>query len=139
MDIKWASTCGQDSEYQVGKHLFLKVSLWKKVLRFGYKSKHSPRFIPPYEVVERFDLVSYWVKTWFMLPSCAIGLGQPCRKLQRCHDIGVPCRDIPGILMLSHSEVLKSWVYCLLFHNIGMIFLILTTLDAVLRHMGSVL
>lgn len=32
-------------EYNVIEKVFLKVSLWKKILRFGKKGKLSPRFI----------------------------------------------------------------------------------------------
>ncbi|XP_017635575.1 uncharacterized protein LOC108477547 [Gossypium arboreum] len=34
----------RDIEYSVGNFVFLKVSLWKKVLRFGHKGKLSPRW-----------------------------------------------------------------------------------------------
>ena len=40
-------------EYEMGDKVFLKVSPWRKVLRFGKKGKPSPRFIGPYEVLER--------------------------------------------------------------------------------------
>lgn len=39
--------------------MFLRVSPWKKVLRFGRKGKLSPRFIRPYEITERIDPVGY--------------------------------------------------------------------------------
>ncbi|KAG8474413.1 hypothetical protein CXB51_033837 [Gossypium anomalum] len=39
--------------------VFLKVSPWKKVLRFGRKGKLSPRFIGPYEIIERIGPVAY--------------------------------------------------------------------------------
>ena len=39
--------------------MFLKVSPWRKVLRFGKKGKLSSRFIGPYEVLERIGLVAY--------------------------------------------------------------------------------
>ena len=39
--------------------MFLKVSPWKKILRFGRKRKLSPRFIGPYEILERVGPVSY--------------------------------------------------------------------------------
>ena len=39
--------------------MFLKVSLWKKILRFGSKGKLSPKFIAPYEILERVGPVAY--------------------------------------------------------------------------------
>ena len=39
--------------------MFLKVSLWKKILRFRRKGKLSPRFIGPYEILERVRPVAY--------------------------------------------------------------------------------
>ncbi|KAG8483030.1 hypothetical protein CXB51_021959 [Gossypium anomalum] len=49
----------RDIEYQVGDKVFLKVSPWKKVLRFGRKGKLSPRFIGPYEISERIGPIAY--------------------------------------------------------------------------------
>ena len=43
----------------MGDKVFLKVSSWRKILRFGKKGKLSPRFIGPYEVLERIGLVAY--------------------------------------------------------------------------------
>ena len=39
--------------------MFLKVSPWKKIHRFGRKGKLSPRFIGPYEILERVGSVAY--------------------------------------------------------------------------------
>ena len=49
----------KDIEYQVGDKVFLKVSFWKKVFRFGRKGKLSSRFIGPYEISERVGPVAY--------------------------------------------------------------------------------
>ncbi|XP_024164118.1 uncharacterized protein LOC112171118 [Rosa chinensis] len=46
-------------EFQVGDWVFLKLSPWKGVVRFGKRGKLSPRYIGPYEIVERVGLVAY--------------------------------------------------------------------------------
>ena len=46
-------------QYEIGKKVFLKVSSWKKVMRFRKKGKLSPRFIRPYEVIEKVGPVAY--------------------------------------------------------------------------------
>ena len=43
----------------MGDKVFLKVSSWRKILRFGQKGKLSPRSIGPYEILERVGLVVY--------------------------------------------------------------------------------
>ena len=49
----------KDIQYETGEKAFLKVSPWKKVIRFGKKGKLSPRFIGPYEVIEKVGPVAY--------------------------------------------------------------------------------
>ena len=49
----------KDIEYEVGDKVFLKVSPWRKILRFKKKGKPSPRFIGPYKILERIGLVAY--------------------------------------------------------------------------------
>ena len=55
----YANLKRKDIEYEVGDKVFLKVSPWRKVLRFGKKGKLSLRFIGPYEVLERIGPVAY--------------------------------------------------------------------------------
>ncbi|GKG43719.1 hypothetical protein Tco_0482812, partial [Tanacetum coccineum] len=40
-------------EFQPGEHVFLKVSPTLGVRRFGIKGKLSPRFIGPFEILDR--------------------------------------------------------------------------------------
>ncbi|KAK5826200.1 hypothetical protein PVK06_021115 [Gossypium arboreum] len=60
-------------EYSVGDFVFLKVSPWKKVLRFSHKGKLNPRFIGPYRILKHVGLVAYQLE----LPP----------KLDRIHDV----------------------------------------------------
>ncbi|XP_069150379.1 uncharacterized protein [Solanum lycopersicum] len=49
----------RDLEFMVGEKVLLKVSPMKGVMRFGKKGKLSPRYIGPFEVVERIGKVAY--------------------------------------------------------------------------------
>ena len=53
-------------EFEVGDHVFLKVMPKRGVVRFGKRGKLSPRFIGPFEILERIDTVKYWLA---LLPS----------------------------------------------------------------------
>ncbi|KAL0354325.1 UNVERIFIED_CONTAM: hypothetical protein Sangu_1013800 [Sesamum angustifolium] len=44
----------REMEYEVGEKAFLKVSPWRGILRFGKQGKLSPRYIGPYEILERY-------------------------------------------------------------------------------------
>ena len=44
-------------EFEVGDHVFLKVMPKRGVVRFGKRGKLSPRFIGPFEILERIDIV----------------------------------------------------------------------------------
>ncbi|KAK5772889.1 hypothetical protein PVK06_049191 [Gossypium arboreum] len=68
MDLK-----RKEIEFAVGDMVFLKVSPWKKILRFGKKGKLSPRFIGPYRVLKRVGPVAYQLE----LPP----------ELDRIHDV----------------------------------------------------
>ena len=63
----------RDLEFQVGDRVFLRISPWKGVLRFGKKGKLSPRYMGPYEIVERIGEIAYRLR----LPP----------ELARIHDI----------------------------------------------------
>ena len=46
-------------EFGVGEHVFLRVSPMKGILRFGRRGKLSPRFIGPFEILERVGQAAY--------------------------------------------------------------------------------
>ena len=43
----------------MGDRVFLKVSPWKGVLKFGRRGKLRPRYIGPYEIIARVGPVAY--------------------------------------------------------------------------------
>ncbi|KAL2250183.1 UNVERIFIED_CONTAM: hypothetical protein Sindi_2492000, partial [Sesamum indicum] len=46
-------------EYKVGDKVFLKISPWRGILRFGRQGKLSPRYIGQYEIIERIGPLAY--------------------------------------------------------------------------------
>jgi len=55
----WADTLRRPLEFQTGDHVFLKISPTKGVIRFGTRGKLSPRYIGPFEILDRVGDVSY--------------------------------------------------------------------------------
>ncbi|GKD43767.1 putative reverse transcriptase domain-containing protein [Tanacetum coccineum] len=46
-------------EFKMGDQVLLKVSPWKGVVSFGKKGKLAPRYVGPFEILERIGLVAY--------------------------------------------------------------------------------
>lgn len=55
----WADSKRRHLEFAEGDKVYLKVSPTKGVMRFGEKGKLSPRYIGPYEVLERIGTLAY--------------------------------------------------------------------------------
>ncbi|RVX18792.1 hypothetical protein CK203_006980 [Vitis vinifera] len=51
----------RDLEFEVGDHVFLKVSPMKSIMRFGRKMKLNPCFVGHLEVLERVGTLAYKV------------------------------------------------------------------------------
>ena len=51
----------RDLEFEVGDHVFLKVSPIKSVMRFRRKGKLNPRFMGPFKILERVGTLAYKV------------------------------------------------------------------------------
>ena len=55
----YADNRRKDLAFEVGDHVFLKVSPTKGVVRFGKRGKLNPRFIGPFEILKRVGNVAY--------------------------------------------------------------------------------
>nr|GEY55915.1 hypothetical protein [Tanacetum cinerariifolium] len=62
--IMWAEKSYADKkrkplEFSVGDYVLLKVSPWKGVIRFGKKGKLAPRFVGPFDIIEKAGPITY--------------------------------------------------------------------------------
>jgi hypothetical protein len=51
--------CEQPLEFEVGDHVYLRVSPMKGVKRFGVKGKLAPRYIRPFPILEKCGMMVY--------------------------------------------------------------------------------
>ena len=56
---RYADNRRRDLKFEMGDQVFLRVSPWKGILRFGKRGKLSPRYIGPYEIVDKVGEVAY--------------------------------------------------------------------------------
>nr|GEW52499.1 putative reverse transcriptase domain-containing protein [Tanacetum cinerariifolium] len=66
----YADKRGKPLEFSVDDKVLLKVSPRKGVVRYGKKRKRSPRYVGPFEIVERISPVAYWLR----LPQELVGV-----------------------------------------------------------------
>jgi hypothetical protein len=48
--------------FKVGNYVYLKVSPMKGVTQFGVKGKLAPRYIGPFQIIEKYGKVAYRLK-----------------------------------------------------------------------------
>jgi len=84
----YADTRRRPLEFNVRDHVFLKVSPLKGSLRFGQKGKLTPRYINPFEILQRIGPVAYRLA----LPP----------TLQGIHDVFHVSNLRPYVLDLAH-------------------------------------
>jgi hypothetical protein len=49
-------------KFEVGDHVYLRVSPMKGVRHFGIKGKLAPRYIGPYSIIDKYGPTSYQVE-----------------------------------------------------------------------------
>ena len=86
----------KDIGYEIGDKVFLKVSPWKKVMRFRKKGKLSPKFIGPYEVIEKVGSVAY-----------RLGLPPELEKTHNVFHVMILRRYISDPLHVISSETIE--------------------------------
>jgi hypothetical protein len=69
-------------EFEVGDHVYLRVSPIKGVRHFGIKGKLAPRYIGPYPIIDKYGPTSYQVE----LPAMLSGVHNVFHvsQLKRC-------------------------------------------------------
>ncbi|GJT09647.1 putative reverse transcriptase domain-containing protein [Tanacetum coccineum] len=82
-------------EFEVGDRVMLKVSPWKGVVHFGKKGKLVPRYVGPFEILERIGPVAYRLR----LPEELIGVHDTfyVSNLKKClvyANLHVPLNEI---------------------------------------------
>ena len=92
-------------QFEVGDHVYLRVSPTKGVQRFGLKGKLAPRYIGPFEILEKCGLVACRIR----LPSrlAAVHNVFHISQLKKCVKIPeeiIEQQDLDVKLDLSYEE-----------------------------------
>ena len=64
MQKSYADRWRRPLDFEVGDHVFLKVMIKRGMVRLSKWGKLSPRFIGPFEVLERVGVVVYRLALW---------------------------------------------------------------------------
>nr|GEY13273.1 putative reverse transcriptase domain-containing protein [Tanacetum cinerariifolium] len=91
----YANVRRKPMEFKVGDMVMLKVFPWKGVIRFGKRGKLSPRYIGPFEIIERIGSVAYKLE----LPEKLYGIHNTLyvSNLKKCladENIVIPLEEI---------------------------------------------
>ena len=101
----YADASRRQIEFSVGDHVWLKVSPTRGVRRFGVRGKLSPRYIGPYEILERVGDLAYRLA----LPPALAGIHDVFHisQLRACvpgPDFIVPIVDVQVQKDLTYEE-----------------------------------
>jgi hypothetical protein len=98
-------------EFEVGDHVYLKVSPIRGVKRFGIKRKLEPRYVGPYQIIEKSGGVAYKLNL-----SCELGaifLVFHVSQLKKCLRLPEERVDVRRIKMKSDLAYEEKPVYVL--------------------------
>ncbi|GKG34862.1 hypothetical protein Tco_0437558, partial [Tanacetum coccineum] len=76
-------------EFSVDDYVMLKVSPWEGVVRFRKKGKLAPRFVRPFEIIEKVGPVAYRLDL--------------LEELNSVHDT---CRTLRSVWLIQHCKCL---------------------------------
>jgi hypothetical protein len=68
-DFTYANKRRRPLEFEVGNHVYLRVSPMKGVKRFGVKEKLAPCYIGPFHILEKCGTVAYKLDLPLSLPG----------------------------------------------------------------------
>jgi hypothetical protein len=91
--------------FKVGDYVYLKVSPMKGVTQFGVKGKLAPRYIGPFQIIEKYGKVTYRLR----LPEqlSAVHNVFHVSQLKKCLQVSDQVIDVEGIELepdLTYSE-----------------------------------
>ena len=81
----------RDVEFQVSNYVSLKVSPIKGVMRFGKKEKLAPRYIGPFEILERIGMVAYRLAIGFTSGYVTSTSSIPCLDAEKVYFRSFTC------------------------------------------------
>ena len=92
-------------QFEVGDHVYLKVSPMRGVHRFGVRGKLAPRYVGPYKILERCGVVAYRLQ----LPDILSVVHNVCHvsHLKKCLQVPDEVVEIEGLPLqpdLSYIE-----------------------------------
>jgi hypothetical protein len=93
-------------EFEIGDHVYLRVSRMKGVCQFGIKGKLAPRYVGLYPILEKFGSLTYQVE----LPSSLASMHNVFHvsQLKKCLK---PPTDVvvEDIILLEHDLTYKAY------------------------------
>jgi hypothetical protein len=98
-------------EFDVGDHVYLKVSPMRGVKRFGIKRKLEPRYVGPYQIMEKSGRVAY--KLSLPRELGAIFLVFHVSQLKKCLRLPVERVEVKHIKLKSDLSYEEKPVYVL--------------------------